>query len=113
MKIYREVDGIRVEFELTDEEMREAYCEQEKKYDLEDVRCTVDYDYVCDAEHIRLKDGSPVADHISKDEWESDGFRRVAALYRHYMNNDETYWYNVRNAADEILREMAKEKGVA
>ena len=101
MKIYRKVNGVSVEFELTADELRKAYCEQERKYDLEDVRCTTDYDYVRDSEY---------ADIISEEEWTTEGYRRVAELYRHYMNKDETYWYTVRSAADEVMCEMANEK---
>jgi len=49
MKICREVCGVRYEFELTENELYEAYRAQEHEYDMEDIRsefeCRDDEDF--------------------------------------------------------------------
>lgn len=54
MKIHREVDGIIREFELTSQEMSEAYWEQEHKWDMNYVLELLEYMWDDDNEPMEM-----------------------------------------------------------
>ncbi len=62
MKITREVNGISMEFELTFSEIREAYLEEQRNCDMEDVECHIeDYEIDGETEEFEEKFGIDVA----------------------------------------------------
>lgn len=93
MTIKREVNGKMMEFELTYNEMCNAYFEQEHVFDMEDVRAYYDYDDETSGDRRRLTE-----EHAEE----------VATLAREWMDeNDgiaETRWNCIDDAIKEVLK---------
>lgn len=85
MKIKRNINGQEVEIELTKSELREAFYEQDRNFDIEDVR----YRYNCDD-----LDNSAVAN--------------IAEQWKDALGNNDCYWDSYWNT----LRDIAKENGI-
>lgn len=87
MKIYRKVNGVPMEFELTDSEKRDAYYEMEHEWDM---------NYVLDLAEINADESCPeTIDRLNALRSIPELHSRVAYRFRKYMddsiNGDEEY----------------------
>ena len=100
MKIVRGVNGTEVEFELTDQELREAYYEQQHKFDIEDIEWAfedVSEEEIIETYGLPLEEIKPLLD-------------RIAYRYRKYRNDDEGWTYDRDEAISYILSAYMEEK---
>lgn len=99
MKIVREFNGIKVEIELTSEEMFNAYLEKEHQFDVQDIEDELEY---LESEDALVVYGLPLATvWFLKD--------RIAYRYRKYMENYGD-WNDQRDEAiADVLREYKEE----
>lgn len=106
MKIYRIINGCDPEaITLTPSELREAYLEAQKEYDMEDVRMNYGYyDMIDDCADI---DGIEL---ISEDEWNTVGVAEAAKTYRDSMSDSDGWWYILRDSVEYTVRRMIADK---
>lgn len=77
MKIKRNVNGQEMEFELTREEMYQAFCKQEREYHADDIQS------VSEDNGILMTD---------------EQFHRAIELYKKYLGNDDSWRYAAEEA---------------
>lgn len=105
MKIYRIINGCDPEaITLTPSELRQAYLEAQKEYDMEDVRENCGYDYIMDLAHI---DGVEL---ITEEEWNTAGIAEAAETYRNSMNVSDDWWFNLSESVEYTVRRMIADK---
>lgn len=104
MKIKRTVDGRELEFELTGDEIRSAFEEQQAEYDRDDVETYLD----CDMEYLLVDfDGLTEEDIREKTPDFTAAYRR--AIY----NGAFDWWAVVSDVIADALRDEMKEREAA
>lgn len=106
MKIYRIINGCDPEaITLTPSELRQAYLEAQKEYDMEDMKEYFGYGDLDNMfGHV---DGLEL---INEEEWNTVGISEAVEHYRYAMNQSEEWWYNLRESAEYILKCMVADK---
>lgn len=100
MKIKRTINGIEMEFELTTNEMRDAYHEQQHKYDVEDVECVFYGMDVAEISDIYDTSWANIEPLIPE----------MARRYREYMDEYSDDWiYKINEAIADVLAEHREE----
>lgn len=94
MKIKREIDGKEFEFELTPQELYEAFAEQEFQFDLESVRC-----YFEDYSDDDLYEGYT----MTREELEASFEDIAVQLRRNIDKYDMSYEYALPAAVSDVL----------
>lgn len=97
MKIKRMINGEEYEFELTDDEVWDAYCEKQDVFDLDDTQMMLETneDWILDL---------PTAEKNAVVEL-------IARRYRERLDNDDTWYYIMNDViADVVEEERAKMK---
>ena len=97
MKIFREVGGASMEFELTSVELYDAFCEQEHLYDRADIEAV--FNEIDDDE---ILDGYG----FTRDEIK-EFFEDMAHRKRHYMDK---YALSSESAVDEAINRVIDER---
>ena len=97
MTIMREINGAQVEIVLTDEERRHAFEEQQNVYDVDDVKCALEYYLDCH-EDATAEQLAPLIPSIA------ERYRKL--IYKNGCYAD--YWDIVSDAIDDILLEEAQ-----
>ena len=98
MKITREVNGVSMEFELTSSEIREAYLEEQRNCDMEDIGCHIeDYEFNGETEEFEEKFG------IDIDTFRAECIPEAARQYRRWVDRMDEYrsdyfWETLENA---------------
>lgn len=106
MKIYRIINGCDPEaITLTPSELRQAYLEAQKEYDLEDVSQNFPHSELVDS--YDWLDGIEL---ISEKAWDEDGIPRVAQKYREYVDDSDNWFRCLQDAVEYVAREMIADK---
>lgn len=106
MKIYRIINGCDPEaITLTPSELRQAYLEAQKEYDMEDVRENFSHSELVD--NYEWLDGIEL---ISEEAWDEDGIPRVVQKYREYVDDSDDWFRCLQDAVEYVAREMIADK---
>ena len=100
MKIKRTIDGKEYEFELTSEELRNAYYEKEHFYDTEDVKNYISTMSKEEFKEYSIKTESELLDN-------EELLSRIAYRKRKYIDEIGMLW---SEATREALRDVLREK---
>lgn len=95
-------------FELTPGELYDAYCVEEDNFNVDDVVNNVDEDAAlgCHYEDATDEERDRVANAL-KDE---KVIKEIAERYYTKKDNDDSWYYLVRNAAAEVIDELIFQK---
>ncbi len=95
MKIKREVNGVPMEFELTDDELWSAFQEKERQFDRQDIE-----DAICDLEDEDVDDLYGVSREVLE-----SLFDQMASKKRRYQDEYGMTWTEAR---DEAIRDVVR-----
>lgn len=103
MNIVRSGCGVHLELELTAEELRQAYLEQQHLYDLEDVRCELDCSGDWYAEMYDIDINTITSEEIEK----------MASIFREKLDDSvEADWRtSIEDAIKEVLKKRSEKNG--
>ena len=97
MRIQRTINGVNFSFELLPCELVDAYYEQQKKFDIEDVIILTEYNTDEDLDTLYGCDGKFILDHK----------KEIANLMRKYIDKYDLDWVTAR---EEAVRDLINEK---
>ena len=97
MTITRNINGVNVEIELTEDEMLEAWEEQQHIGDVEDVRSYWEY---------------PDMDKDGRTRFTDEQIEEIACISRDMQDWDDTILSAIWNCVDDAIKEYAKENGI-
>lgn len=102
MTIKRNINGVKVEIELTPEELYQIYTEEQRQWDISDVKMAFDG-----------MDAAEIADAYDMPWTEIEPLiPEMARRYRKYMDNDESWGHNRDEAIAYVLADHRMEMGI-